>query len=64
MIAVMFAASVCGCAGTTVRSQSTQTMPRRLDCVGTVVVSFAPPLPASEREQYWAEVVELAGGSA
>ena len=39
-------------------------MPRRLDCVGTVVVSFAPPLPASEREQYRAEVVELAGGSA
>ena len=34
-----------------------------LKCIGTIVVSFAPPLSASEREKYWTEVVRLAGGS-
>lgn len=28
---------------------------RGLPSIGTVVVSFAPPLPASERETYWAK---------
>ena len=36
---------------------------RGVNCVGTIVVSFAPPLPESERQKYWAEVVRLAGGS-
>lgn len=36
---------------------------RGLNRVGTIVVSFAPPLPESERQKYWAEVVKLAGGS-
>jgi hypothetical protein len=36
---------------------------RGLNCVGTIVVSFAPPLAENERQKYWAEVVRLAGGS-
>ena len=34
---------------------------RGLDQVGTVVVSFAPPLSPADREKYWVEIVRLAG---
>jgi hypothetical protein len=35
-------------------------VPRGLDQVGTIVVAFAPPLPDSERQRYWQEMVKLA----
>jgi hypothetical protein len=42
------------------RSQATAyASARGLDRVGTIVVSFAPPLAASDRGVYWKQIREL-----